>query len=336
MNRPSASRTIAAALLAALALTGCQKSYFRVNVLHPAEVSLGRVRTIAVEEIVLAERPRSFSGTREKKPLTFGTVAMDLLLNVLGLNKADEDELSSQPILVTNRLVDLLRQNGHFTIVAPTSRGVEAVISGAGAYAVSEEGGFKDKTRKDKSGNDVAYKEYEISRKVRLDFTYRISDMSGNLLATRSLEGEASDNASAETEHDARDGLDRVEDMVDKALDNILGTLVVQIAPHYELEQIELEPGSSDRMATALEFARQLRWPQAVAIWQEVYDDRGSKDHAAASFDLGVASEVNGELDEAENYFREARSGSSDLAGAALDRIRGRREELRRLREQGR
>jgi curli biogenesis system outer membrane secretion channel CsgG len=229
--------------------------------------------------------------------------------------------------------------------------GVEALIIGTGKYNVKDVGEWKEYTQKDKKGNVKKYKKFRITRNVDVQLTYRVVNASTGLVIASKTNQSANydrggffeiyqDYTEEDDEKSARRTIPDWRPIVDKLVNKILDKSVVQIAPHYVLERRELEGGKTPAMKVALDYAKRNLWQDAKDSWETVLQDKsedGIKDYVPTTYNLGIYYEINGDLDRAEQLFNEAykKSGKTKYLDARA-RIQARKEEIKRLEQQGR
>jgi tetratricopeptide (TPR) repeat protein len=109
-------------------------------------------------------------------------------------------------------------------------------------------------------------------------------------------------------------------------------TFIQTIAPHRVSESRVIEPGRG-KIQEGRKYAQAGLWPEAFEAWTEAV--RLMPNESAAHYNLGLAYEVRGELDEAEKAFKKAVGlRQKKLYLEALARIRKEREEKAKLEEQ--
>jgi curli biogenesis system outer membrane secretion channel CsgG len=104
------------------------------------------------------------------------------------------------------------------------------------------------------------------------------------------------------------------------------------IAPHSVSERRVLESGSGKNQE-GRKYALAGLWPEAASAWEEAM--KAAPGDPSAIYNLGIAREVQGDLDEAEGLFKKAAAlKSKKLYIDAISRIRQERKEKARLDEQ--
>jgi len=113
---------------------------------------------------------------------------------------------------------------------------------------------------------------------------------------------------------------------------SVTRTFTELIAPHAITEKRVLESGS-DRINAGKKYALAGLWPEAVSVWEEAL--KAAPSDPAANYNLGIALEVQGDLNGAEALFKKALAlKSKKLYIDALSRIRQEKLEKVRLEEQ--
>jgi curli biogenesis system outer membrane secretion channel CsgG len=113
---------------------------------------------------------------------------------------------------------------------------------------------------------------------------------------------------------------------------SVARTFTELIAPHAVSERRVLEPGSG-KIQVGKKYALAGLWPEAAAAWEEAL--KAAPSDPAANYNLGIALEVQGDLDGAEVLFKKAAAlKSKKLYIDAISRIRQERVEKARLEEQ--
>lgn len=229
--------------------------------------------------------------------------------------------------------------------------GVEAMMLGSGSYSVADAGEwftYKDKIKKKVVGDsgkvttvteEITRRAYRAKRSVSLDMAYRIVQVeSGQIIAARNFRLSRTLTSEKPRPVEAFENLPDWRPALSSMANGISQSVVVQIAPHYVYQTRKILKGKSPAMKRALELAKRGLFEDAVEIWDMAAQNtsqKGLKDREAALYNLGVYMETIDELEQAEAYFDDC----FKLTGKTkyLDdrsRVRRRREELARLKEQ--
>jgi len=233
--------------------------------------------------------------------------------------------------------------------------GAEALILGAGDYSVDDEGEWHEyeETYKDKEGKKKTRKKkrFRITRKVNVNLNLRfVNTTTGEVTVATSISRanykrkksifsfvNTRYSSEGKDEEDAIRGVPAWRPIVDGLVNQILNEAVTQIAPHYIAVRREILGGDSKKMKNALEYAKRGLWDDARPLWEQVIGEISAKkeDRTNATYNMGLYMEVNGMLDEAEEYYDKSfkMSGESKFLDAKA-RIKKRKAELKRLEEQ--
>ena len=353
-------------------IIGCA-TYVTVDVLKPAQVNIGDVKKIAVLDF---EFIGSWNLDKEKEPETLIEIAGAALKKGLGV--AEEAPPPLDPLTafpgknISDQLIRALVENGHFTILEREHLskimnelelsmtgiiegnqateigkllGVDAIIFGSGAYSVEDDAGWYEYTNEDEG----KYYQYKIIRKVGVEITYRIVDIStGMIVASKTnsafnydeskLLFPYEDHVEEDDEDVARENIVNWHPIVGRLVSKIVKKTVKQVAPHYEEEDMLILTGETSEMKAGFEYAKRKLWEDAKSSWESVLEKTSKSaldDHVHAKYNLGVYHEIHGNLNKAEELFNQCFKESND--SSYLDdraRIQKRKEELEKLREQ--
>jgi curli biogenesis system outer membrane secretion channel CsgG len=219
--------------------------------------------------------------------------------------------------------------------VEPDERGVEKVEKkvGTGKYEeVDEKNIFTGKTKRVKR---------EIMQTVLVDQRYRIRRGSAAIhfrvvdVETGKLLAVHSDNQSYTSDKVIEGGSTSLKpegEILDDLSKVICRRFVQLIAPHFVQEQRSIEPGKGSIQA-GKKYAEAGLWPEALKEWKQAVEEF-PKD-PVAFYNLGLAYEVQGDLDQAEANYKTAVSfRQKRLYLDAINRIRQEKIESDRLKEQ--
>jgi len=341
-----------------------------VKVRKPAELNIGSARTIAVMDFDFAGSWDFSAGEHNTKKLE-KAIARAVSQ---GHKKLPDSKTAYPGSKISDQLVAKLVQNQYYTVIERSKIeeilqeqslslsglvseeqavtvgnliGAQALITGSGSYSVKDEGGWEKYTVKEKNSEgkkvDVEKERYAIYRLVNANVTFRVIDVNnGSIIASKT--NSASNYAykkrymaSGKDAEEAAKGLPDWNPIVNGVVSSLTDQIVMQIAPHTIVEKREIEEGESDKMETAMEYARRDLWDEAKTIWENVLKTKKSdkEDKIAATYNLGLYYEVFGFLDDAENYYQAAFKLSKDSKYLdARARINRRREELKKLQQQ--
>ncbi len=319
-------------------LTSCGPSRVPVEVVKPARVDLHGIRRVAVTE---------FSG-----PGNSGQLAANILNSKL-LNSGYFEVLERQ------KLKDIMQeyQLSMSGVVDPEKAkqvgkmlGVDGIITGVvTAYSVEDDKGrekvkkqvWTGKYAKDAKGNFIYEKDifgkkrkkkiyaeqyvtqYYKIRRGTVTATFRIIDVeTGQILAAKTYSRNYTSSKVRPGEEGrlkARDAI--LTDLLTSAVDEF----VKDIAPHKVVlrKAILGGPGPID---AGKKLAQNNLWPEATKTWEDAV--RQFPDKPEAYYDLGLAYEAQGRLDDAEKMYKKALSLKQDkLFMKALADIRQAKKE---------
>ena len=112
----------------------------------------------------------------------------------------------------------------------------------------------------------------------------------------------------------------------------ICQSFVRLIASYYTTEKRTIEPGK-DNIKVGVKYAEAGLWPEAMVAWKQAAVEM--PEEPAAFYNLGLAYEVQGDLDKAEIAYQAAiELKQKKLYMEAVARIRKAKEEQNKLREQ--
>ena len=232
--------------------------------------------------------------------------------------------------------------------------GVDGIIVGdVTAYNFSDRRGrekVKEKVWKgdyetDKNGNVIfvtegrkkVKKKLYVEELVDRDFITRtVSFAAGfRLISVETGEIRASDSDSRSNSHKYyphKDKLPSGDQMLDAMAESVVSRFIPLIAPYQVAVSKEFDE-DNDQVDLGIEYAQKNLWDKAEQIWQAEADK--DPQNSAAIFNLGIAAEVMGDLERAEQLYDQALSVEpKDLYMEALSNIRQRKIEQQKLMEQ--
>jgi curli biogenesis system outer membrane secretion channel CsgG len=319
------------------------QSAVTVDVLKPAAIHMSGVHKIAIADF---QGPESSGGqiaslvqSMLMQAEYFEIVERDKLVRVL-----DEQKLGQTGILneSTAKQVGLMLGVDALIFGQVTEYNVEhdelgsekvERKEGTGKYEmVDEKNIFTGKTRKVKR---------EIMRTVLVDQHYRIRrgtvavnfravDVeTGQLLAVRS---DSKSYNSGKVVEGSYTTLKPEGEILTDLSSAVAQEFVQMIAPHKVAEKRIIEPGSG-KIQEGKQYAQSGLWPETIEAWKEAVQTMPK--NPSSYYNLGLAYEIQGNLDEAEKLFKKAVSiKQKKLYLDAISRIRREREEKAKLEEQ--
>lgn len=333
-------RIIPILLLIPLVFSCSQK--VMINVTKPAQYNVSDIRRIAIFD---------FNGPANSGKLMSGKFTNQLwksqyfsIMERKELNKIlDEHALQMSGIVNDSTVVEFGR-----------ILGVDGIIVGdVTAYNVTDRRGrekVKEKVWKgdyetDKNGNVIyvtegrkkVKKKLYVEELVNRDFISRSATVAAGfrLISVETGEIRASDSDSRSNSrkyYPHKDKLPSSDQMLDAMAESIISRFIPLITPYQVAVSKEFDE-DNDQVELGIEYAQKNLWDKAEQVWQAEVD----KDpmNSAAIFNLGIAAEVMGDLDRAEQLYDQALSiEAKDLYMEALSHIRQRKVEQQKLMEQ--
>jgi curli biogenesis system outer membrane secretion channel CsgG len=331
------------ALLALSVLSCAMQSKVRVDVQKPAAVHLSGVRKIAVADLrgPMSSGPAMASLVQSMLMETgfYQLVERDKIAGILDEQKLAQagvtDESTAKEVgqlLGADALVF-----GEITTygVEPDETGSEKIEKkeGTGKYETVEEKniftGKKHKVRKEIK-RTVWVDQYYRIRRGTVAVNFRVADVeTGKLLAVHS---DSKSYNSGKVVEGSGTSLKPEGEILNDLSTQVAKGFVQLIAPHRVTETRAIESGSG-KIGEGKKFAQSGLWQDAFESWQEAV--RLTPNESAAHYDLGLAFEVRGDLDEAEKAIRKAVSIKQKKTYLeALARVLREKDEKVRLEEQ--
>jgi hypothetical protein len=333
----------ACAAAAGLIISCAMQSAITVDVLKPAAISLPGVRKIAIADLKGPE----MSGAQIASLVQSGLLQTDYF-EVIERNKLvqvlDEQKLGQAGIVNESTAKQVGQMLGVDALIfgevtayriEPDEIGKEKVSrqEGTGKYEVVDEKniftGKTKKVRKEIMRTALVDQPYKI-RRGTVGVSFRVVDVeTGKLLAvksdTRSYSSDKVVDGSTQT-------LKPEGEILNELSSGLAQKFVQMIAPHKVSEQRVIEPGSG-KIQEGKKFAQAGLWPEAAEAWTEAVNL--TPKNPSTFYNLGLANEVQGNLDEAEKLFKKATSlQQKKLYIDALSRIRLEKEEKAKLEQQ--
>ncbi|HEX9935367.1 MAG TPA: DUF6340 family protein [bacterium] len=219
--------------------------------------------------------------------------------------------------------------------VEPDERGVEKVEKkvGTGRYEeVDEKNIFTGKTKRVKREimKTVLVDQYYRIRRGSVSINFRVVDVeTGKLLAVHS---DTKSYDSGKVVDGGNETLRPEGEILTELSNAICRRFVEFIAPHVVNEARFIEPGRGS-IQVGKKYAQSGLWPEALETWKQSVVE--FPNDPTAFYNLGLAYEVQGDLDEAENQYKTAVSlKQKRLYLDAINRVRQARIESERLKEQ--
>ncbi len=331
-----------------LLLACSSASVVNMNMMKPATLDLPGVKEIAIADFQGQDRSGSQIATLVQSMLMevqhYGILERDKLRRVLeeqnlGMSGVVDDATAAQvgQLLGVDALVF-----GEVTTyeVEPDKRITRQVKErrGTGKFHWVEQKDRKTgKTKKVKKEimEEVYVPKTHWVRKGTVAINFRVVDVeTGRLLAAHS------DSRSYDSDKERSFGSARENQASLKPEGQILADLsrnicrefTKMISPYEVTEQRVLEPGKGN-ILVGVKYAETGLWPEAMEAWEQAI--RETPDEPAAYYNMGLAYELDGMLDDAEKMYQKAVSlKQKTLYMEAVARIRKIREEQDRLQKQ--
>ncbi len=321
-----------------------------VKVLKPASIHLQDVKEIAIADFQGQDRSGSQIATLTQAMLMathhFDIMERDQLRRVL-----EEQNLSMSGVIdeaTAVKVGELLGVDalifGEVTTyeVEPDKKITKMVKTrrGTGKYRTVEK--KDEKTGKIKKEKEEIYEEVWVPkerwvRKGTVAINFRVVDVeTGRLLAahsdSKSYDSEKEKRSFLEILTDQQKALKPEGEIVADLSKDICGKFARMIAPYYTHEKRTIEPGSGC-IQMGVKYAKAGLWPEATEVWEQAVEEYPK--NSVAHYDLGLAYEIQGMLDMAEQEYKTAvELKQKKLYMEALARIRKAKKEQKKLMEQ--
>lgn len=344
MNRRYLFVTIV--LFAAVFLLVCSfPAVVNVKVLKPASIHMPGVKEVAIADFQGQNRSGSQIATLTQALIMqtqhFDVMERDKLRQVL-----DEQNLGMAGIVDASTAAEVGRLLGVDALIfgevttyeVEPDKEITTMVKerrGTGKYHWVEEKDKKGKVKKVKKEimEEVYVPKKHWVRKGTVAINFRVVDVgTGRLLAAHS------DSRSYDSANEKRSffgkpkGLKPEGEILSDLSKTICHRFTRMIAPYYTDEKRTIEPGKGS-IGVGVKYAKAGLWPEAMETWKEAV--REMPKEPAAMYNLGLALEVQGDLDRAEKAYQAAvRMKQKKLYLEAIARVRKAREDAEKLKEQ--
>jgi len=190
---------------------------------------------------------------------------------------------------------------------------------------------------REKIYEDVWVDETHYVRQGNVAVNFRVANVkTGRLLAaysdSKSYNSQDENKSFLQAASNAPDKLKPKSDILRDLSEEVCSNFAHMIAPYYTYEKRVIEPGKGN-IAVGKKYAEKGLWPEAEQAWKKAIINMPAE--TAGYYNLGLAYEVQGDLDMAERYYKKAVDfQQKDLYLESLARIRKIREDQEKLEEQ--
>jgi len=324
---------------------GCSTS-IPVIVTKPAEINMSGNRVIAVLDFRYPVKDKTFTGKDLLEWAISKLTGLDIP-SEMGVEQKVGDYTTSQVILT-------LLNTGYFQLVSPqeVARAMQGGISSSTtavdigkavkAQAIvngelylldtKDQEWIEERKITDAStGEEKTVYVPMIKRTVWVGMTYQVvNTATGNVVASRSFQDEASTDRELANKRDLPD----VEDMYTRLVDQFMPQMAKQLAPYQVREHRTLmrDKTKDARMEQANELVKGKVYDSALEIFLNVW--RGNA-NVAAGYNAAILYEVTGQLDAAIGQMKTVVDATADSkAMREYNRLLTVKHEQERLREQ--
>lgn len=164
----------------------------------------------------------------------------------------------------------------------------------------------RQRTRKDKEGNEIPYTEYRVDMRTRVTMGWRLYDpATQRMLDQIEVTEELGWDGTGESETLARNRLPEARVTVDEVAYingqhygmRIAPTWVMVNRSYFHKVKVKEAPQLAAKMAEAARLAQVDRWAEAARIWQPIAEDPAyPKAAGRAAYNMALASEWEGQL----------------------------------------
>jgi len=313
-------------------LLGCS-TMVPVDVMKPAEVNMGNMKTIAILNFGYPA-------------LGYGDATVELIIRdtigrYLGVSSVRNSEQESVAKYATDRFISLLIDTNYFTILDPTNiegaiitankislspvelgqvLGADALLTGSITY-LNTNVDTQRNANKDKKTGKVTYTT-TYTKKAELQLSYRILNaQTGQLVATKQFGGETSSSASEYGD------LPDNRKMYQSILDSILRPVPRQLVPYKvtEYRALMTDETKDPEMQKLDELTKKKFYQDALngylAVWK-------NKQNVAAGYNAAIMREITGDIDGAIALMTEvANTTKNEKALKEIDRLKNSKQE---------
>lgn len=233
--------------------------------------------------------------------------------------------------------------------------GVDAIIVGnVNSYNLSDKRGTEKVKKKvhtgeyekDKNGKFIYEKDIfgkkhkkKIYKEVIVDQQYILReatvDLSYRMVEIKTAQIRASDQGKKSFSKKFTKNISRIppkDDILANLSNNVVAQFIPGLTPHRIQLRKTLEKGN-DAVNLGIDYAKNGLWDDAIAVWKEEVQSR--PDNAQAHYNLGLAYEVKGQIERAEQEYRAAmKIKPKDLYMKAVSGIQKRKKEKIKLDKQ--
>jgi len=328
-------------LLTGLIISGCTKSTM-IEITKPAEYNVSDLKRIAVMD---------FSGPGNTGDIVAGKFTNQLWsTNYFALLERKE----LQKVLEEHALQMSGVVNDSTIVEFGKILGVDGIIVGSVDSYRSEDKKGREKVKeqvwtgayeKDKEGN-IVYEQTAFGKQKKKIYREELVDkefiareasvsLSFRLVSIQTAEIRASGSQTesfSQKYFPAHDKIPPKEAILNDLTDRVLKKFIPTISPYKTKVSRTFEKGN-DAVNTGIEMAQNNLWDKATAMWET--ETQLNILNSAAFYNLGIAYEVNGDLDRAEQAYESAlKIKTKDLYMKALAQIRQRKIEQEKLKQQ--
>jgi len=328
-------------LLTGVIISGCTKSTM-IEITKPAEYNVSDLKRIAVMD---------FSGPGNTGDIVAGKFTNQLWsTNYFALLERKE----LQKVLEEHALQMSGVVNDSTIVEFGKILGVDGIIVGSVDSYRSEDKKGREKVKeqvwtgayeKDKEGN-IVYEQTAFGKQKKKIYREELVDkefiareasvsLSFRLVSIQTAEIRASGSQTesfSQKYFPAHDKIPPKEAILNDLTDRVLKKFIPTISPYKTKVSRTFEKGN-DAVNTGIEMAQNNLWDKATAMWET--ETQLNILNSAAFYNLGIAYEVNGDLDRAELAYESAlKIKTKDLYMKALAQIRQRKIEQEKLKQQ--
>lgn len=295
-------------MTAAIFTTGCVQK-IKMKVLEPAEV--GRVANTKI--IAVTDFKKDYGvGLSSKIETEISRQILDGKPYFTAVDRTEIDKVIKEQRFQSSGLL-----NEETSVQIGKILGAQALISGEITSTSSSDTSFRENRTKFRNPLDPLNTAYITTvyckkRVIGMGATIKIVDVrKGDIVYADNLTKEKT------YKHCNDDGrtLPSRQQGVERLANEIAKTFVAKLAPHYVyievelMEKIEFDASDSQKksLEAALNWIKENRYDRALAILEKLNNELQGKSYAVL-YDLGVVTEAQGRLDEAQKLYQEVDS----------------------------